>query len=110
MRQDEYGAAIEAALKTATEPMSASELREAVGCSRQRVYAWLSANEHRLRPAGKDRQGAILYTWAGRAAAGSPAGEGTTLGIRSFFVDEGEIVLVLVGPDGSTYHARPAPL
>jgi hypothetical protein len=109
MRQDDYGAAIEAALRATTEPLSASEIRERVGCSRQRVYAWLQANQHRLRQAGKDRLGGHLYTWVGDAqAVVLPNSDADTLRVRSFFVEAGEIVLVLIGPDGSTYHARPA--
>jgi hypothetical protein len=114
MRQDEYGAAIEAVLRSTTEPLSASEIRERVGCSRQRVYAWLQANEQNVQQEGKDRVGGHLYTWLDRPKFVRPAaglgavGATDTLQVKSFFVDAGDIVLVLVGPDGSTYHARPA--
>jgi hypothetical protein len=114
MKQDEYGAAIERALQEASEPLSASELRAAVGCSRQRVYAWLQANEHRVRLAGKDRAGAALYIWRAGPAGGWPAGEGEAgaggpvLRVTSFFQEAGEVVLVVTGPDGALYHARPA--
>ena len=110
MKQDEFGAAIEQALRNAQQPLTASEIRDEVGCSRQRVYTWLQANEHKLRPVGKDRSGGTMFVWDSkvRHVAPSTDGDTDTMKVKSFFVDAGEIVLVLVGPDGSTYHARPA--
>jgi|688.fasta_scaffold07683_18 hypothetical protein len=108
MKADEYGAAIERVLRDATEPLTASEITAQVGCSRQRVYTWLQANEARLRRTGKDRAGGALYAWAGTTHTSIPMSDTPTMSVKSFFVDDGEIVIVLVGPDGSTYHARPA--
>lgn len=109
MKADEYGAAIERVLRDSTEPLTASEITERVGCSRQRVYTWLQANEARLRRAGKDRSGGILFAWAGGTHTSIPSDGSPTMTVTSFFVDDGDIVIVLIGPDGSTYHARPAP-
>ena len=109
MRQDEYGAAIEQALRDATGPLTAAELRQLVGCSRQRVYTWLQANENKVRPAGKDRAGGNTFVWDTKVRRlDTDPGQTDSLQVKSFFVESGEIVLVLVGPDGSTYHARPA--
>jgi hypothetical protein len=108
MREDEYGSAIERTLRQSKEPMTASELREAVGCSRQRVYVWLQANEGKLVQAGKDRRGAAAYAWAGESVMRKQVEYTNTLEVQSFFVEDGRVVLVVVGPDGSTYHARPA--
>jgi predicted transcriptional regulator len=110
MKQDEFGAAIEQTLRNAQQPLTASEIRDEVGCSRQRVYTWLQANEHKLRAAGKDRSGGTMFVWAGKVRHVEPStdSDADTMKVKSFFVDAGEIVLVLVGPDGSTYHARPA--
>jgi hypothetical protein len=107
MREDEYGSQIESALRTATEPLSAAEIREAVGCSRQRVYVWLQANEPLLEHVGKDRKGGTLYRLK-QPSTKVIEQTGQHFDVQSFFVDHGNVVFVLVGPDGSTYHARPA--
>ncbi len=119
MRQDNHGTALSEALQSATEPLTASELREMVGCSRQRVYTWLQANEAHLTTVGKDSQGGQRYVWAdNRSDTRGPRavtiertdsdGDGMTMRVSTVMVDHGEVVLVLIGPDGSVYHARPA--
>jgi hypothetical protein len=118
MRQDNHGTALTNTLRDSPEPMTASELRDAVGCSRQRVYTWLQANTPHLREVGKDAHGGQRYVWieAGTPRAVTvdyqgPTGatdDGMTMRVSTVMVEQGEMVLVLIGPDGSVYHARPA--
>jgi hypothetical protein len=114
MRQDDYGAALEQTLRQSDHPMSAVDLRDAVGCSRQRVYVWLQANAPHLREVGKGSTGGAQYEWVEpmtdvRARRETRVDDDTAMHVTSFFVDDGQVVLVVRGPDGSTYHARPAP-
>lgn len=105
MREDEYGRALETALKTSDEPLTASDLTSKVGCSRQRTYTWIQAHENHIEIVGKDRKGGNLLKW--RDSRGS-TGIGDHMTITSFFVEDGRVVLVLEGPNGETFHARPA--
>lgn len=61
MRANDYGTSLEQALRDSPEPLTASDLRDVVGCSRQRVYTWLQSNQHRITEAGKDRHGGTRY-------------------------------------------------
>lgn len=108
MKNDEYGTLLEETLRSADHPLTAAELREQVGCSRQRVYTWLQANAAKVRVTGKDKAGGARYEWCGHGAVGQLTPMDDSFHIQSFFVDHGNVVFVLSGPDGSTYHARPA--
>jgi hypothetical protein len=119
MKQDNHGTALTNTLRESAEPMTASELRDEVGCSRQRVYTWLQANEPHLHSVGKDAQGGQRYVWVDRGTTGATRGvtieragavddDGMTMRVSTVLVDAGDVVLVLIGPDGSVYHARPA--
>ena len=57
MKQDDYGHQIEQYI-AAHGPVSAAEIVEGVGCSRQRVYTWLQRNRPRLRAQGITTNGA----------------------------------------------------
>lgn len=113
MKLDEYGQELERVLRDSDHPMTAAELTREVGCSRQRVYTWLKGHEGNLHEAGKDRNGAARFEWIEAPAPmqynrSETVGMGSPLVVQRFFIEEGAIVLRLVGPDGSEYNARPA--
>jgi hypothetical protein len=107
MRQDEFGATLEAALKSSDHPLTASELRDEVGCSRQRVYTWLQANALHVVEQGKDRAGGKRYSWLDGRPIIDPGLMADTFKLHSFHVDQGKVVLVVIGPDGARYNATP---
>ena len=112
MKLDEYGQELERVLRDSDHPLTAAELTREVGCSRQRVYTWLKGNQGRLNEVGKDRNGATRFAWVEVAQPkqvnAETVGMGSPLVVQRFFIEEGAIVLRLVGPDGSEYDARPA--
>ncbi len=123
MKEDVYGPQLKELLQTSTEPLSPREMIEAVGCSPQRVYAWVKNNRANLRAMGKTSKGGVQYTW--REGAGteltiarktrgtrrdSDAGieVGAQLTVTRLALVNGEVVVELTGPAGEQFHAVPA--
>ena len=61
MREDKYGPALQRAIESATEPMTAHQLTQVVGCSRQRTYIWLSSGARDVIEVGRNNRGAALF-------------------------------------------------
>jgi hypothetical protein len=110
MIENEYGTLIEDTLRDATEPMTAAELREAVGCSRQRIYTWLQANEHRLVKRGKDGHGGYRFELrtSSTATGGAGIGVGSTLVVANVALIGGRVVLTALAEDGTQFNVEPA--
>jgi len=62
MKRDEYGPKIEALLAATDKGLSVSEIVDEVGCSRQRIYNWITKNRHRVRATGRTEHGATTFT------------------------------------------------
>lgn len=125
MRANDYGTSLEAALAASPDPLTAAELREVVGCSRQRVYTWLQSNEHRVIEAGKDRHGGTRYALRtstptvttvdyamdnGSDADDGDVGPGSTLTVRRVSIDKlGRVNLMCVATNGAVFMAHALP-
>jgi hypothetical protein len=70
MKESTYGPKFEQAVKdSGADGISAGELYETVGSSRQAAYGWIRANERNLRVVGKSTRGGDLYVWKAAAPA-----------------------------------------
>lgn len=112
MKEDVYGPMMRDALIAAgSQGLTASELREQIGCSRQRVYSWMKDNAGTMRAVDKAPSGGIRYVWvdstrsprgtpvaAGRGAEGIEVG--TELRVTRLRWVSGKMEVTLVGPDG----------
>lgn len=115
MKESMYSPKFEEAVKHAGDTgVSAGDLYEQVGSSRQAVYAWIKKNQSHLRAVGESPRGGVLYKWIERtpaerrgvrAANGqlADAGEGVEVGsvftvTRLRFV-AGKMVATLSGPN-----------
>lgn len=106
-------------------PVSAADIVDGVGCSRQRVYTWLQRNRPRLRANGMGAHGAKTYTLRAELASvvGGGAGVngessteriplsqgvsiGDTLLIAGMRWVRGELVIALEAEDGTELVAR----
>lgn len=63
MKENVYGPILERTLKESDEPLSAAQLVEMVGCSPQRVYTWIKANQRNLIESGTTMKGGTTYLW-----------------------------------------------
>lgn len=110
MKRDEYGPRIEALLAGTDDGLSVAEIVEEVGCSRQRVYNWVSKNRHRIRTTGRSDQGAARYTMRDTSEV---TGRGVSIGdhvvIRSMRLTGETLMIGLEAEDGTeliaTVHA-----
>lgn len=105
MKEDTFGPQLQAAIEAADHPVTALELREVVGCSRQRVYQWLEhgARDVRVVLDRRGPKGAKLYTYMpARARVGHVAIDlGATLIVTGIRLNEqGERVYDLSTQEG----------
>lgn len=104
MKKDEFGPRFEAILTERTESgegVTAAELAQLTGSSRQRAYGWVDNNRGRLRPVAKSEYGANRWVLAGSGEGES--GEIHT-GARLLVRDvrwQGGLVLELELDDGT---------
>lgn len=74
------------------------------------MLTWLKGNAGHLAEQGKDRAGGTRFTWVDGPATmvttgAKPVGMGSPLVVTSFHVEDGQIVLLLTGEDGSEFDA-----
>lgn len=105
MKKDEYGPQFEELLERATETgegITAAELAKETGSSRQRAYAWVDNNRHKLRPAGKSEYGANRWVLAknGEVQESGTVATGSRLLVRDVRW-QGGLVLELELDDGT---------
>lgn len=112
MKENVYGPLLQDAMIAAGgEGVTASELVDAVGCSRQRVYMWLRDNANTMRAVDKAAHGGTRYAWvdgarqprgvAVRAGLGGEGLEvGTKLEVSRLRWVGGRMEITMVGPDG----------
>lgn len=88
MKESIFGPKFEEALRAAgTDGLSAGDLYEAVGSSRQAVYTWIRKNEKHLRRVGESARGGVVYQWVDRTPAprGSAAVDSDAVEVGSVF-------------------------
>lgn len=61
MKRSVFGEKLDELMATTEEPMTTVEMADEVGCSVQRVYAWVAANRGLLHLVGVSPTGANLY-------------------------------------------------
>lgn len=66
-KRDKFGPLLQAYIEAADRPVTALEMQEGVGCSRQRVYQWLKDGARNVRTLtrqeGVGENGAKLYAY-----------------------------------------------
>lgn len=111
MKADTYGQAIESYIIDAGQDgTTVADIVEAVGCSRQRVYQWIKTHENRVRAAREGENGAMVYryrTLSNGDAVSVGVGVGVSMAVVSMVWRGGDVELVVEGPDGSEWVARP---
>lgn len=103
MKESTYGPLFEQAVKEAGEEgISAGDLYELVGSSRQAVYGWIKSNQTNLAEAGMSDRRGVKYRWIERAPTvrGNGAGieVGTTFTVSRMRFINGHAVATLAGP------------
>lgn len=101
MTRSDFGAAIRAYLADHG-PATMREVSAAVGCSRQRAYAWADEHAAELVQDGAGAYGAARYRLVDTAArtGHTVVGIGTVLEVRSLRLEDGHAVLIVAGEDG----------
>lgn len=120
MKEDDYGHQIERYIAEHG-PVSAAQIVEGVGCSRQRVYTWLQRNRPRLRANGMGTHGAKTFTLRTEVPVPTGGGgdvttermsQGVSIGdsllIAGMRWVRGELVIALEAEDGTELVARVA--